>query len=148
MIPPDLRRFIEQYHVALDAFFRGDPQPAKALYSHRNDASLANPFTPVASGWGEIEAAMDRAAVNYADGAATGFDTLAIGVGTDLAYMLEVERFRARVGGSPGSVTGALRVTTVLRLEGGSWRIVHRHADPITTPRDAASVVQPPAGGS
>jgi ketosteroid isomerase-like protein len=27
-----------------------------------------------------------------------------------------------------------LRVTTTFRLEDGEWLIVHRHADPITTP--------------
>jgi hypothetical protein len=35
-----------------------------------------------------------------------------------------------------------LRVTTVLRPEGGVWKIVHRHADPIATPRSAESVIE------
>jgi len=30
----------------------------------------------------------------------------------------------------------------VVRPEEGGWRIVHRHADPITAPRGADSVVQ------
>jgi ketosteroid isomerase-like protein len=35
----------------------------------------------------------------------------------------------------------ALRVTSVFRLEHDVWKLVHRHADPITTPRPAASVI-------
>jgi ketosteroid isomerase-like protein len=35
----------------------------------------------------------------------------------------------------------AVRVTSVFRLEVGSWKLVHRHADPITTPRPAESVI-------
>ena len=44
---PDLDRFLGEYHDALNEFFRGNPEPAKTLYSHLEDASLANPFGPV-----------------------------------------------------------------------------------------------------
>ena len=138
----DLNDFVEQYHRALDEFFRGDPEPAKLLYSHREDASLANPFGPVAIGWSQVAETMERAASNYRDGGATGFETLAMSATPDLAYLVEIERFQARVGGKEDIVSGALRVTTVLRPEDGTWRIVHRHADPITTPRPAESVIQ------
>ncbi len=142
MVAPDLDHFVDQYHRALDEFFRGDPEPAKMLYSHRQDASLANPFGPVAIGWEQVEETMERAASNYRDGGATGFETLATCITPDLAYLVEVERFEAKVGGEEKMASGALRVTSVLRPEGGAWKIVHRHADPITTPRPAESVIQ------
>jgi ketosteroid isomerase-like protein len=134
--------FIDQYHRALDAFFRGDPGPAQKLYSHREDASLANPFGPVAVGWGRVAETMERAASNYRDGAASGFETLVRYATPDLAYLVEVERFNAKIGGEEKMASGALRVTTVLRAEDGAWKIVHRHADPITAPRPAESVVE------
>jgi ketosteroid isomerase-like protein len=142
MVAPDLDHFVDQYHRPLDEFFRGDPEPAKMLYSHRQDTSLANPFGPVAIGWEQVEETMERAASNYRDGGATGFETLARCVTPDLAYLVEVERFEAKVGGGEEMASGALRVTSVLRPEGGAWKIVHRHADPITTPRPAESVIQ------
>jgi ketosteroid isomerase-like protein len=124
-------------------FFRGDPEPTKTLYSHRGDASLANPFGPVAVGWEQVEKTMERAASNYRDGGATGFETLVKHVTPDLAYLVEVERFEAQVGTQEEMVSGALRVTSILRPEGGEWKILHRHADPITSPRAAESVIHP-----
>ena len=65
MATSDFDEFVEQYHLALDEFFSGNPEPAKMLYSHREDASLANPFGPVATGWKQIAETMERAASNY-----------------------------------------------------------------------------------
>lgn len=142
MSDPDLSEFISRYHAALDAFFRGDPNPAKALYSHRHDASLGNPFGPFVRGWQEVEATMERAASNYREGRAAGFETLAKHATPELAYLIEVERFEAKIGPQREIASGALRVTTVLRPEDGEWRVVHRHADPITAPRTADSVIR------
>jgi ketosteroid isomerase-like protein len=138
----ELDDFVDQYHRALDEFFRGNPEPAKRLYSHREDASLANPFGPVAVGWEQVAETMERAAEHYKDGGASGFETLAKYATPGLAYLVEVERFEAKVGGEEKMASGALRVTSVLRPEGGAWKIVHRHADPITAARPAESVTQ------
>jgi len=35
-----------------------------------------------------------------------------------------------------------LRVTTILRPEDGEWKIVHRHADAITTPQPVESLLK------
>ena len=143
MLDPDLGRFVDDYHGALDEFFRGNPEPAKLLYSHREDVSLANPFGPVAIGWPRVAETMERAASNYRDGAATGFETLVTYVTPELAYLVEVERFEAKIGGHEETASGALRVTSIIRPEDGGWRIVHRHADPITSARSAESVIRP-----
>jgi ketosteroid isomerase-like protein len=37
--------------------------------------------------------------------------------------------------------TSSVRVTSIFRKEDGVWRLVHRHADPITSPRPAESVI-------
>ena len=142
MVTPGLDEFVDQYHRALDEFFRGNPEPAKILYSHLEDVSLANPFGPVVIGWLQVVETMERAALNYREGGATGFETLATYVTPDLAYLVEIERFEAKIGGSEEIASGALRVTSVLRPEDGGWRVVHRHADPITTARPAESVIQ------
>ena len=99
------------------------------------DVTLGNPFGPVAKVWPRVVDAMERAAQHYRDGRAIGFENLSTVVTPELAYLVEVERLRARVGGRVDASDLALRVTTILRPEQGGWKIVHRHADPITTSR-------------
>jgi ketosteroid isomerase-like protein len=133
--------FVQQYHQALDEFFKGNPLPAQALYSRGEDATLANPFGPIARGWAQISAASSRAAANFRGGGATGFETAARLVTPELAYLVEVESFQAKIGGSEDMAAGALRVTSILRPEQGLWKILHRHADPITSTRPPESVM-------
>jgi ketosteroid isomerase-like protein len=85
---------------------------------------------------------MDAAAANYRDGRATGFETIATYVTAELAYLVEIERFEAKVGGRNEMATGTPRVTSVLRPEQGAWKVVHRHADPIIIARPPDSVLQ------
>ena len=55
---------------------------------------------------------------------------------------MEVERFEAKVGGREDITPFALRATMIFRPEDGVWKVVHRHADPITRAQAAESVIQ------
>jgi ketosteroid isomerase-like protein len=85
---------------------------------------------------------LDRAAGNYRDGEVVGLDNLSTVISPDLAYTVEIESYRARVGGSEELVQVSLRVTSIFRREDGVWKVVHRHADPLTSRRPPASVIQ------
>jgi hypothetical protein len=55
-------------------------------------------------------------------------------IGGDLATIVELERWQAKVGDRQEAKPFLLRVTTTFRLDGDSWKMVHRHADPISSP--------------
>jgi ketosteroid isomerase-like protein len=139
--PQALEEFLHEYHQGMDEFMRGSCEGVKPLFSKADEVTLGNPFGPVAKGWDQVVDAMERAARNYRDGEAVGFDNIATIVTAELAYLVEVERLRAKVGGRAETSDLALRVTTILRPEQGSWKIVHRHADPITAARPPESVL-------
>jgi ketosteroid isomerase-like protein len=141
----DLEAFVEGCHRALLEIIRGDAEPWSDLFSRREDVTLGNPFGPFARGWNDVMATARRAAALYRDGQVVGFDRVAAYETAELACVVEVERFQAKVGGSEESVSVGLRVTNVFRRENGDWKLVHRHADPITTPQPPESVVR--AGG-
>src|SRR5919199_868914 len=138
----DFELVVEPYHQALGKIIKGDPEGYKELYSHRDDVTLANPFGPPARGWDEVAKTLERAATHYRDGEATSFENLAKYTTPELAYTVEIERCQAKVEGRDDVTPIALRVTSIFRPEEGTWKVVHRHADPITTARPAESVIQ------
>jgi len=137
----DLDQLVERYHNALSEFMTGNPQPALACFSRRDDITLANPFGPVARGPNQVKLAAERAAMNYKDGRAISFEPFAKCVTHDLAYLVEVERYEARVGGRADLAALALRVTSIFRREADGWKLLHRHADSITTAQPPESVL-------
>jgi ketosteroid isomerase-like protein len=141
MSTSDLTNAIEQSHAALGAILKGDPSVYQALYSSADDVTLGNPFGPYVCGRQKVEQTLAGAASHYRDGQVVEVELVAKYVSETLACIVEVERGRAKVGGADDDVPVAVRVTSVFRLESGSWKLVHRHADPITSPRPATSVI-------
>lgn len=133
---------LDEYHRAGHEITNGNPEGYKPLYSRRDDVTLANPFGPPVRGWSEVCATLDRAAEKYRDGEVVGFENVSTIVTPELASIVEIESYRARVGGAKEITPVALRVTTVFRREDGVWKVVHRHGDPITARRPPESVVQ------
>jgi ketosteroid isomerase-like protein len=142
MAASEFDHVIEQQHAALDEFARGNDEPLAKLWSRRDDVTLGNPFGPFVRGFEQVAETMRRAATYYRDGEASGFEQLSKLATADLAYIVEVERFNAKIGGREDVTPLSLRCTSIFRREDGSWKLVHRHADPITTPQSAESVIQ------
>jgi ketosteroid isomerase-like protein len=140
--PMQLDEVIDQFHQAVNHFAKGDPEPAKAIFSHSGDVSLANPWGPPVVGWEQVSEALDSAAARFKDGRVTAFDALTKHVTTDLAGFLDIEHWQAKVGGGDKISSFELRVTSIYRLEGDTWALVHRHADPITTPQAPDAVLR------
>ena len=145
----DLDRVIEQWQPAADEFQKGNPKPVQKLFSHREDVTLANPLGPaapgigpVAHGWEQVAKTQEHAASRFRDAEPVSIEIIEKHVTAELAYVVWIERARAKVGGREELAPIALRVTMIFRPEDGEWKIVHRHADPITTARPAESVIQ------
>jgi ketosteroid isomerase-like protein len=138
----DVDELIEQYQLALGEFLKGNPEPVQKLFSHREDVSLANPYGPPVRGWKQVAETMEHAASLRRDGEASSFETVAKYVTPELAYVVQMERLKAKVGGREEITPYALRATMIFRPEDGVWKVVHRHADPIITAQPAESVIQ------
>lgn len=111
----------------------GKPEAFKALWSRGDDITLTGGLGgAIARGWTQVSERLDWVAGQYRAGTRT-HEEVSRHVGQDLAYVVlrETIRFKSPVDGR--AMVQELRVTQVFRLEGGRWRIAHRHADSQTT---------------
>lgn len=147
----DFNDVVEAYREALRAFVKGDPEPAAGFFSTRDDVTLANPLGPPRLGSADVRNAAAEAAATFDKGGplwfeevSSRFEEISRYSTSDLGYVVQLERTEGRLAGSGDNVVTALRVTTIFRREDGEWKVAHRHADPITTPRPVSTVIQQP----
>jgi ketosteroid isomerase-like protein len=138
----ELDEVLERFKLAANELLKGNPEPVQNMFSHREDVSLANPFGPPVRGWEQVAETIERAASQFRDGEYGDIETIEKHITPELAYVVLLEPQKAKLGGSEDLTPFTLRVTMIFRPEDGEWKIVHRHADPITTPRPAESVIQ------
>ncbi len=142
----ELERAIERYHEALREFVKGDPEPQKLMFSHRDDVTLANPLGPPRRGWKRVSETLERAASLIRDGEITNFENLVTYVTDELAFIVELEWAKGKIAGSKDMKPIPLRVTTIFRPEDGTWKVLHRQADTVVSDRPPEAVIQKPAG--
>ena len=133
---------VEAFRQALDRYVKGDPRPVTELFSRRDDVTLANPLGPPRLGPADVDEAIAAGAAMLTDGSVRGFEEVSRYSTRDLGYIVQLERTQARLPGSEDISPIALRVTMIFRREGATWKISHRHADPITTARPVSTTVE------
>jgi ketosteroid isomerase-like protein len=92
-----------------------------------------NPFGPAVRGWDQASQALEYASSRFRDGEVTAFEEVARYASADLVVIHEKEQWQAKVSGGEELSRFGLRVTSTFRREDSTWKLVHRHADPITT---------------
>jgi ketosteroid isomerase-like protein len=127
---------IERWAMAAQAYIDGDLRTYARLANHASDYTLLPPYGGAPRpGFDGSDAAAEWTARTFRGGEThlEVFQTYASG---ELAVLVAVERQHGRVGELP-SQDWSLRITLVFRREGDEWRLVHRHADPLTRPIDS-----------
>jgi ketosteroid isomerase-like protein len=148
--PPDsasagdssLRLFLPEWEGAQARFINGDAKLWKENASQREDATIFGAFGGYEKGWNEVGPRYEWASSQFKESGATQqIEYLNTAASGDLAFTVGIERQQTRVGGQDSLTPRALRVTQIFRREGGSWKLLHRHADPLMD-RQAPSAVQ------
>jgi hypothetical protein len=105
----DVDQLNEQYHLASGEFLKGNPEPVKKLWSHREDVSLANPYGPPVRGWDEAAKTIEHASSLRSDGEFSGFEIVAKYVTAELAYVVQIKECEPRCSALPEPVFALAR---------------------------------------
>jgi len=126
------RAFLIQWERAQGRFINGDPALWKQNASHEADVTIFGAFGGHENGWNEVGPRNDWASSQFKDiGAHQTIEYLNTSASGDLAFTVSIERQVAQLVSQDKPTPRALRVTQVFRREGGIWKLVHRHADPL-----------------
>lgn len=119
---------IGQFHEALNVLFTGEAGPMKAVWSHADDVTYMGPVGSVLVGWRQVEPYWDMQAARRLGGKVDPTDVHVI-VSSGLAVASYREKGENVIDGKPQPVS--IRSTTTFRKEGGQWKVVGHHTDPL-----------------
>lgn len=140
---PSLKEFLPQFEEGINRFINGDPTLWKQNASHRPDVTIMGAWGAYPKGWDAVSPHYDWAAARFKEsGAKVKIEYLSSEVSGDLAYTVSIERSEVRLVDHDKPAPMALRVTHLLRKEGGAWKLVHRHADPLIGKTAPAATLQ------
>ena len=112
------------------ALHNGDIQQRVAMWSRTEPLTLYGAFRS-SRGWPEITQAFEYLREAFRDCTSYENEIIAARATDDMAYIVALEHTTATVEGAPRSYV--LRATTIFCREGGEWKVVHRHADEVTS---------------
>lgn len=124
--------FLRQWEAAQGRFINGDPTLWKRNASHEADVTIFGAFGGRERGWAEVGPRNEWASSHFKEiGATQSIEYLSVVTSRDLAVTVSIERQLAQLRDQIKPTARSLRVTQVFRREGGGWRLLHRHADPL-----------------
>jgi ketosteroid isomerase-like protein len=122
----DFEAFLRGRREAASAYVRGDAAPVAALSTRADPATFFSPKGDTLQGAAAVLERYAGDAKSFGGSGTTELEILQSASSGRLAFWTGLQH--AEVGGAKGKMT--LRVTEIFRLEDGTFKLIHRHADP------------------
>ena len=126
----DVASLVERAARGHASLMRGDIADYRTAIALAPDFLLMDPFGGTPTGAPASEAHWARIGKFFRDGRDARFELIRAWRAGDMAVLVANESADVAVG-SLSAQHWLLRVTLVFRRDGGEWRLVHRHADPL-----------------
>lgn len=130
MLSPDekaVHAAVEQWFLALNAMFAGDPKPFADLYSHAEDATYMGAEGTYRIGWEAIYDDWKKQAAKSLGGEVHGEE---VHVVVDGAMATATHYTKGTVKTAEGKlIDQQVRETSVFRKEGDRWKLIGHQAD-------------------
>jgi len=133
----DFEQFMKQRDKAARAYVSGEAGPLGEIAARHSPATFFPPRGGYHRGAEAVWSAYERGATPFESGAESQLEILHMAASDGLAYWVGFQRATTHVRGRPEAVPFNLRVTELFRREGDSWKLIHRHADPLISEPEA-----------
>jgi ketosteroid isomerase-like protein len=136
-----LAQSVAAARAATAAMMAGDSAPLQALFAPGDDVVVMGAFGGVFRGRAAVQERLSQTGQVDTGGERVQVEPVARWIGDDVACTVEVVRHEGVELAGHAPTTTAYRVTHVFRREGDGWKLVLRHADPLTDFRGPAAVL-------
>ena len=133
----DIRAATVLFYAAFNSSLHGNLAPMSAVWSHRPDVTSLSAAGGHAKGWNDVYAGFQNMARLYPGGSIEARDMTVV-AGKDMGYSVCIETGQLRSSEGP-MVKFNQRATNIFRLEDGSWKLIHPHADSNLNEADASA---------
>jgi ketosteroid isomerase-like protein len=132
----DFEQFMKRRLNAAQSYVEGDAAPLGRLCARVSPATFFGPQGGYRQGTDEVLSTYQEDARAFEPGGDTSFEVLVMAARDGMAYWVGFQQATARMHGHVKPIPMKLRVTEFFRREGDEWKLVHRHADSLSSERN------------
>jgi hypothetical protein len=136
--PETFGQFISRRAAASRAYVQGEPTPLGKLVSRRGAATFFGPGGGTVRGAGKVWSRYKRDSGNFESDSTSSLKTLQQAAGKEIGYWIGIQSAVAHLHGKNTRVPMKLRITEIFCRENLTWKLIHRHADPLVVPGSPA----------
>ncbi|CAN7669362.1 nuclear transport factor 2 family protein [Phyllobacterium sp. LjRoot231] len=128
----EFKMFIERRKIVAQAYVNGDAEPLTKIAIKNSAATFFGPMGGVVEGAAEVMSRYESDARSFDTGSESDLEIVHMSANGEIGYWAGFQNAKARLKGRTETIPMRLRVTEIFRKSEGEWRLIHRHADPLS----------------
>ncbi len=136
----EVRKASNQFYSALSSMAGGENNTMENIWPHNDSVTTMHPIGGREAGWDAVKGSFNGVG-QLAEGGRVELKDQLIRVLGDVAYEIGNEEGEIKISGKQVKI--GQRVTNIYQKDGGSWKMIHHHADISPAMVEIVSTLQP-----